>query len=427
MKLAWVTPLSAKSAIARVTIPVAQELRERGYEVLLIKSDADPTVEEIDHKMSVLSWRSADPFKIDRDFDCLLVNVGDNYLLHAGIFPFLDYHPLGIFHDYFLYNLFRGWIATVENAEAEHHRILSSLYVDASVESISECWKGLMSLEQIASRFPMTEWIAGRCGATLAHADFYAERLRSACSGPVASARMGVVPRSPKNVTRNRPATELRIVTLGVQNRNKCADLVIEALSNVDRTRCPFQYRLVGPISDEDRDRLTLAAARHQVPLSITGSVDDIQFDEELEAADLICCLRKPVLEGSSASAIEGLMAGKPMIVADAGFYSELPSDILVKVPRDVPVPELARALVTLMNDIPLRNRLNLTSQDWARRNFSIFTYTDELESLIKHAINVRPYSRIARSVGDQLTGLGVHNHNLVSRIAATMEGLFGL
>jgi glycosyltransferase involved in cell wall biosynthesis len=56
--------------------------------------------------------------------------------------------------------------------------------------------------------------------------------------------------------------------------------------------------------------------------------------------------LRYPTMGETSGSVIRGLSLGKPMVVSDVGWFSELPDDVALKVPVDeVEVDVLAAAL----------------------------------------------------------------------------------
>jgi hypothetical protein len=56
--------------------------------------------------------------------------------------------------------------------------------------------------------------------------------------------------------------------------------------------------------------------------------------------------LRSPTMGETSGSVIRGLALGKAMLVSDAGWFSELPDDVVLKIPVDeYEVPTVAGAL----------------------------------------------------------------------------------
>ncbi len=54
-----------------------------------------------------------------------------------------------------------------------------------------------------------------------------------------------------------------------------------------------------------------------------------------MAACDAIVSLRSPTMGETSGSAIRALSLGKPLVVSDVGWFSELPGDAVLKVPVD--------------------------------------------------------------------------------------------
>ena len=65
-----------------------------------------------------------------------------------------------------------------------------------------------------------------------------------------------------------------------------------------------------------------------------------------MAACDVLVNLRSPTMGETSGAVIRGLSLGKPMLVSDVGWFSELPDDVALKIPvDDVEVPMIAGAL----------------------------------------------------------------------------------
>lgn len=400
----------------------------RGAQVTLISSERDPIAEAVQPtRLPIRRWTETGLLdRLARDFDVVVGNFGDNYPFHAGVLEALDHAPvLGIFHDFYLHNLFNGW-REAQGLDAEQSAaVIATTYGDEVRAEADRAIRGELKLEALAERFPMTEWAAARCAGALAHADFYVERLVRSCPGPVSRARMPVAPRDLPKV-RQRAAGRVRMLTVGVMNPNKCVDLAIRALGRDAALRDEIDYRLAGPIADEERARLTAIAAKVGYErLQILGAVEDAALDREIATADIICCLRKPVLEGSSGSAIEGLLSGRPVIVANAGFYGELPDDLVRKVPARIPVAALSSAIGDLAADAPARRRLGEQARAWALEAFSLDRYLDELEAVMAASQVSRPWLPVAARIGSELAGLGLSEGDpALERIAGRLQAL---
>ena len=65
-----------------------------------------------------------------------------------------------------------------------------------------------------------------------------------------------------------------------------------------------------------------------------------------MAACDVLVNLRYPTMGETSGSVIRALSLGKPLVVSDVGWFSELPDDAVLKVPvDDTEVDVLAAAL----------------------------------------------------------------------------------
>ena len=54
-----------------------------------------------------------------------------------------------------------------------------------------------------------------------------------------------------------------------------------------------------------------------------------------MAACDACVSLRSPTMGETSGTAIRALSLGKPLVVSDVGWFSELPDDVALKVPVD--------------------------------------------------------------------------------------------
>ena len=218
-------------------------------------------------------------------------------------------------------------------------------------------------------------------------------------------------------------------ITLGHMNPNKCAGEVIQAICASPTLKARLSYTLVGPIEPDEQARLEgLAKDGGFEGLAILGRVDDETLTASLEAADIICCLRKPVLEGASASAIEGMLSGRPTVVANAGFYGELPDDLVFKVGADVAVEDLTAVLERLVEDEPLRRSTGAAASAWAEDHFSIARYTDALEALMQQTVDALPLLGVGAAFGRELAGFGLGAQDpCVEHIAKTISPLLAV
>lgn len=429
MRICWVTPFVLRSSIGRVSAAVTTALAARGHtvEILRCEDQNDPGEPLHPTALPVRHWRDVDLAQLKTKFDVVIVNIGDNYPFHAGALTILDAAPcLGIFHDFYIYNLFSGWLHHNGLDYRRHDaEIIATYGPEAEPHAVAVRSGQMLDMGEIADKLPMTEWLAHRCEAALAHARFYAPRLEAACPGPVDVTPLCCPDReTPPGPPEARE--RLTITTVGVMNPNKRVADVIRAMAGSDLLKACV-YRLVGPISDEERARLRAIAAEVGFDnLVMDGAVDDATLDQRLAEADIICALRKPVLEGASGSACEGMLSGRPTVVARAGFYGELPEDLVFKVDGEIVVADIRAVLERLAGDAALRRKTGAAARAWALETLNAERYAQAVEALAQAQLTSRPLLAVGERIGHELRGFGLAEDDpSATRIGATLQTLF--
>jgi hypothetical protein len=87
-----------------------------------------------------------------------------------------------------------------------------------------------------------------------------------------------------------------------------------------------------------------------------------------MAACDVHVNLRSPTMGETSGTAIRALVLGKPLVVSDVGWFSELPGDVALKVPVGAAESaDLAAALGLLADRPDLRLAMGAGAQELAR------------------------------------------------------------
>ena len=430
MKIAWVTPFSTRSAIGRFSRLVTAALERQGHAVTVVRSEAPDLLSEEAHPHPgpVLPWTAlaGEPGRAG-DFDVLVYNAGDNYLFHAGVIALLPKHPGAVvFHDFYLLNLFHAWRHFGAGPDAD--AVADALYGPGSAEAILELIARPDHMAEAADRFPMTEWIAAQADGAVAHAGFYADRLRRAAPGPVTVLPLAYDTLGAFTPLHERPPSRpLTVLTVGNVNPNKRVDSVLQAIGGSDALRGACRYRVVGAVEEGERRRLQDVAALVGVAdLTITGAVPDAVLHAEMEAADVIACLRRPPLEGASASAVEAMLSGRPVLVSEGGFYADLPDHLVFKVRPETEVADVRRHLLALREDPRLGALVGRRAAAWAARTFAPDAYAARLVPFLEEVVRGQPLLRTAARLGRTAAGLGLGPDDpLLGRLAGVMDGLF--
>ena len=430
MNIAWFTPYQQGSAIAKFSSLVVPALAARGHSITLFSSDRQPPIEHrrLPEGIELLHWSLFETAPEVADaYDLIVYNVGDHPEYHFGVLKLIDrYTGVCIFHDFYLVDLFRGWCAT-EIEKSLAHSIVASIYGE---EIAKELWARELQpdfQEWAASHVPMTEWVARKALAAVAHAPFYKQRLADSSAGPVT-----VIPlasNAPANIARIRDQDgPVRILTVGVVNPNKRVEAVINAVAGSPALRSRCEYNIVGRIEPSYRARLQtlIADSGLQDKVRVHGEVSDFELHWRFAQADVLACLRWPALEGASGSCIEAMSYGKAVIVIDTGFYSSIPSDCVLKVSLAREAQDLAQHLERIIMDVDERDALGKRALDLARREYAPEIYAERIEPLLEAAAEERPSADALKQIGLILRAMGVqHDDPIVSRVGSEFRTLF--
>jgi glycosyltransferase involved in cell wall biosynthesis len=424
MNLLFFTPVASSSAIGRVTQLVGRELMASGHAVTIVRTEDHALLGTPPHQFGtkMVRWDDTEAvFRVARDADAIIYQIGDNFPFHRGCLEWLPSLPgIVCLHDYFLGGLFIGWAGARWIAAKA---ILLSCYGEEVAASYFAYDNPADYIEGTREKAPMTEWIAAMATGVITHSSWDIQRVLQSCPGPVevvplaydkpkASPATGSGSASGPADTSAR-ADDMLILTIGRVNANKRIDSVLRAIGTSPQLQDTAILRLVGPIESDIQARLSALAHNLNVRLLISGEVDDVTLAQAIERADVVCCLRFPPLEAASASAIEAMLCGKAVIVTDTGFYRELPDDCVCKVSPTQEVSDLQEKLVFLYQNPAERSALGHRAAQWATATFSARLYAGRLVEFSLRVARTVPVIEACRLFANTLVSWGASQDGL--------------
>jgi glycosyltransferase involved in cell wall biosynthesis len=330
MKVAYYSPLPpSRSGIADYSTLLLPALRERAEIVI------------------------AEPGKRAPAADVALYHVGNDPGAHGWIVDALEKRRgVVVLHEYVLHHLIagitigrgngRGYLDAMERELGVAGRLLGLGVLDNLLPLL---W------ETQPERFPLTGTVLDRADGLIVHSRYVAEKARGA-GYPGRITRVGH-PAWPMHAVE--PATDVRgeplIGCFGFLNMNKRIPELFEAFASFRRRRPGARLLLVGAAGER------FDVERRLERLALTDGVDRLDYVPEerlwslMAACDVLVNLRYPTMGETSGSVIRALSLGKPLIVSDVGWFSELPDDAVLKVPVDEREVEVIEAALTVAAD----------------------------------------------------------------------------
>jgi glycosyltransferase involved in cell wall biosynthesis len=421
--IAFCTPIDERSAIARSTMSVVEAMH-RSADIVVF---AEPTRQPLacPAPVEVLDDAARTEQRL-WGFDDVVLVLGNSPYHQRAYDLAKRVNAITILHDVVLTHL----VVHVEG-HAGLEQQLRRFYPGTCEGAIASLYEATPFYRTSAvADFPLVEPALQHANGVVVHSEFARRQIESRTIAPVAALPLPgfSVPAARSSWSPPRPIGDGYVMaTIGHANVNKLHERVIEAvreLPHLDRT---VHYVIAGPIEDVRRARLLGLAGLLGVEdrVHIIGAAPDETIASIVERADVLVTLRDPSLEGASASALEQMAAGRPVIVTDQGSYAELPDDCVVKVDRQIDPKTLASVLSSLLSNEEQRRQIGERARHHVRTVHTDGAYVDGLIALIEQAQAAGPMLDVARRVSTISRRWGQRPGSpLASRLSNTVADL---
>jgi glycosyltransferase involved in cell wall biosynthesis len=279
----------------------------------------------------------AEPGKRAPVADVALYHVGNDPDAHGWIVDALRKRPgLVVLHEYVLHHLIagitigrgdgRGYLDAMERELGVAGRLLGLGVLDNLLPLL---W------ETQPERFPLAGTILDHAQGLIVHSAYVEQNARAAgYDGRLWRVAHPAWPMAHVEAASDVTGEPL-IGCFGFLNMNKRIPQLLEAFASLRRDR-PGARLLLAGASGERFD-----VGRRLERLGLTEGVERLDYVPEermwslMAACDVLVNLRYPTMGETSGSVIRALSLGKPLLVSDVGWFSELPDDAVLKVPVD--------------------------------------------------------------------------------------------
>jgi glycosyltransferase involved in cell wall biosynthesis len=315
--------------------------------------------------------------------DLALYHVGNDPEAHGWIVDALKRRSgVVVLHDFVLHHLVagltigrkdgHGYLAAMERDAGIPGRLLAHGVLDGRV---SPPW------ETRPGEFPLAGEVLANATGLIVHSHYVEERvIEAGYDGPIwriehpAWPAAGVEPASKVG----RPL----FGCFGHLNSSKRVPQLVEAFGLVRKRHPSAKLLLVGPASPGfDADRFVAEGVER------IGYVEEEQLWSLMAACDACISLRSPTMGETSGSAIRALSLGRPLVVSDLGWFSELPDEVALKVPVDEnEVAALATALELLASSEPTQLAMSDAARAYAQRKHEVGEVAENYAAALEEA-----------------------------------------
>jgi len=315
--------------------------------------------------------------------DVALYHVGNDPEAHGWIVDALRRRPgVVVLHDFVLHHLVagltigrkdgHGYLAAMERDAGIPGRLLAHGVLDGRV---SPPW------ETRPDEFPLAGEVLANAIGLIVHSHYVEERvLEAGYHGPIWRVEHPAWP--PAGVQPAQIEGRPLFGCFGHLNASKRIPQLVEAFAVVRKRHPNAKLLLVGPASPGfDADRFAMEGVER------SGYVEEEELWSLMAACDACISLRSPTMGETSGSAIRALSLGRPLVVSDLGWFSELPDDVALKVPVDEDeIPSLATALELLASSEPTQLAMSDAARSYVQREHDLERVAESYAAALEEA-----------------------------------------
>ncbi|OIQ07952.1 D-inositol-3-phosphate glycosyltransferase [Moorella thermoacetica] len=420
MKIAWFSPLPPlKSGISEYSELILYHLKN--YADVDLWVDGFSPHPHICRDFRVINYaQERKVLPLLKTYDAIVYNMGNNAEFHSGMYEVLkEYAGIVILHDYILHHFFAGyWINKKGNPEGylqEVRRQYGPEVEELAKKSLQPLAKQLWETEEV-QRYPLNKSVLEKAAGVVVHSEFVKALLEGTGMARKIlklNSPYYPVPASSLKKTREElhlPKDKVIFASMGFIVPFKRLDKVLQVIASNDFLRKNVFVLVIG----EGTPNYQLEKMAEN--LGLTGQVKFLGYlpIEEayayLNCADVCLNLRYPSMGETSGSLIRIMCLGKPAVVSNVGWYSELPDDCAVKINPGNEAEELAIWLRRLALDSGLRSQMGEAARKYVLKEHSPEAFVKGLLNFARSVTTIDPekmYMRLLDVVTDVMVELG--------------------
>ncbi len=398
MRIAWLSPVPPQpSGISEYSVSIVKELSNYAEVELWTDMDNPPKYLE---GIKVVSYKADESYarRLREDYDAVVYNPGNTYLFHSQMYELMSEAPgITILHDYVMWDFFAGYFLEYKNSLREYSSFLRAYY--------PERWKELLNKvlsDEEKLKHPLSEPIIYRSAGVVVHSNFVKGMVQKVATCPVRTLYHPVLSADIEEV--DKPYLRdgrFKVLIAGEITKNKKVYDVIREIGEskyLSYIRKLARVIVVGGGPDTERVRKLIATKGLGDFVVLEGRKPEKELNYYINKADLCVNLRYPTFGESSGVLIRALQMAKPVVVANVGFYAELPDDAVFKIdPRRLnTLPEL---IYNLMENPDRLKRVGERAKRYVYEHHSMERFIYGLLSFITEVRGFKPIHDTAAEV----------------------------
>jgi glycosyltransferase involved in cell wall biosynthesis len=413
MNIAWMTPFFRDSAVGELAGRAALELQNSGHNVVLFGTGGAPYIPTPLRFVELGQQGRVDP-DVMNQFDAVVYNVAN----HGSSFPIfwlLERTPgIVILCDRVYVH---GLDAYTQQTGAPNRleAMAQRCYGPEGVAFVQRFRSGRATPEDF-ERFTFIEPLLRFAQCAVVHSNEYRELVASRWNGPVERLTGFTLPPRPAATPPPREAftigpDDFLLAFVGYITPHRSLQLLFEVLRDRPDLAARVKVAIVGRIEDQAYAQTLQQTAAQFGLASIMrwgfNAPDEVKH-AMLSHADAAYNCRSLNSEGSSASLLEEMSYGLPVIVNANGFARDIPADAVCFVQREQMRRDVERTLEALIANPQERRAIGQRAKAYVAKSSSTQTYANVIERIAEQTAGTRPVNSVKGRVYSVLEEMGV-------------------
>ncbi|UOF91481.1 glycosyltransferase [Fodinisporobacter ferrooxydans] len=409
-RIAFFSPLRPiNSGISDYSEELLKELKNY-YDIDLIIDDYTPSNAFIKAHFNIINAIEFQPQK----YETIIYQIG-NSTYHTYMFPFMEVYPgITVLHDANLHGLM--YHIGISGKKEVYINEMEYCYGELGKEEAIQVLSG-----QLPPRFEelsLLQRVIDNSKAIIVHSRMTSGNLAVQYSNiPIYYVPMGVDPvnvlnsEEKENIKKSLGYNDHLIIgTFGIIAPSKrIRELIVAYAESLPLFQTKTKLLIVGQCDESYKEELNrcIKDLRLESNILIAGEVSKEKYDQYLMISDIAVSLRYPHKGETSAALIRAISAAKPIIVTNIGTLGQIPDDFSIKVSyNDQEILTIKEALVTLVNDVTLREKMSNKALGFFRENHlvkqSAYCYKEIIDLQERVSINKKLDSSVITRVSEE-------------------------
>lgn len=419
MKIAWFSPLPPiPSGISEYSELILKRLKNDCQIDLWVSGYLPST--ELGKDFQIVDYiLNPEVFPILKTYDAVIYNMG-NSQYHTSLFEVSQKYPgIIILHDYVLHHFMANyWLNRKKDPEGylkdvyEQHGPLAKKAARIGLHSPG---KELWTAHDVI-KYPLNGSVLRKATAVIVHSEFVKKLVEKNISIKVKTAKLNApaypIPSSACTKTRkdlNLPEDKIILTSFGFKIPNKKIDTILEVISNNKYLSDNIFYLIIGQSDVFYNIDKYIKATDSNLQVKNLGYLPIEKAYAYIHCSDICINLRNPTMGETSASLLRMMSLGKPVLVSNCGWYSELPDETVVKIDPSEENKQLSYWLTQFVENIQLREKIGQKAVQYILKNHDVNSFVEKLLQLIKDTQDLnrnRTYIRLLDTVTNTLCDL---------------------